>query len=347
MRAGAASRGEPVVPSMAVISLARNYWKYIKPILFVGLLVSFLLLVPIQGIVHALATTNLALFALTLVLSLPVSYLAALTLWILARKQGIRISTWEIFKINFIIKFYSFFSPASFLGGGLRWYQLSRGGKSAEALSAVTMDRALDVFAAVVMGLFWFLAGIRRNTINPLGLVLLIAGMMGTWLVMTRLSPTLAAWVNRLAGRTNISWICRVLLFAARMLNTLKGYTSLSMLEVMTLAGASILSEVISLIIQVILAISLQISISPFDLGWMRAVSFLASLAPVTLAGGVGLSDVSTVLLMTSLGVSTELATAFAFLVYVRSAILSLLGGIAQLFTDMHGADVEAPPPSA
>jgi uncharacterized protein (TIRG00374 family) len=320
---------------MAILALARNYWKYLKPIVLVGLLISFFLVVPIQGILHSLATTNMALFVLSLFLSLPVSYLAAFTLWILARKQGIQISTWEIFKINFIIKFYSFFSPASFLGGGLRWYQLSRGGKSAEALSAVTMDRALDVFAAVVMGLFWFLAGIRRNTVNPLALVALIALMVVAWLVVTRLSPTLAAWTNGLAERAKAAWMRRVLLFAGRLLNTLKGYTSLSLLEILALAGASLLSEVISLIIQVILAMSLQISISPFDLGWMRAVSFLASLAPVTLVGGLGLSDVSTVLLMTGLGVSTELATAFAFLVYARSAVLSLMGGVAQLFTDM------------
>ncbi len=320
---------------MAVISLARNYWKYLKPLLLVGLLAVFFLVVPIQGIVHALATTNLTLFALSLILSLPVSYLAAITLRILARKQGIEFSTWELFKINFIIKFYSFFSPASFLGGGLRWYQLSRGGKSAEALSAVTMDRALDVFAAVVMGLFWFLAGIHRDTVNPAALLLLIAGMVAAWLGVTRLSPTLAAWATRLAERSRLSWAHRLLLFTGRVLNTLKGYTSLSVPEVLTLLGASILSEVISLIVQVILAMSLQISISPFDLGWMRAVSFLASLAPVTLVGGVGLSDVSTVLLMTGLGISTELATAFAFLVYARSAILSLMGGIAQFFTGM------------
>ncbi len=316
---------------MAVISLARNYWKYLKPIVLVGLLVSFFLVVPVQGIVRALGATDLGLFVLSLVLSLPVSYLAAITLWILARKQGILFSSWELFKINFIIKFYSFFSPASFLGGGLRWYQLSRGGKSAEALSAVTLDRALDVFAAVLMGLFWLLVGIRRNTLNPFAIILLIAGMVTVWLLATRLSPTLAAWVGRLAERTSISWLRRLLLFAGRVLNTLKGYTSLTVLEILALAGCSIVSEVISLIIQVILARSLQISISPFDLGWIRAVSFLASLAPVTLLGGVGLSDVSTVLLLTSVGVSTELATAFAFLVYARSAILSLLGGIAQL----------------
>lgn len=320
---------------MAVISLARNYWKYLKPILLVALLISFFLVVPVQGIIRALAATDLPLFLLTLVLSLPVSYLAAFTLWILARKQGILFSTWELFKINFIIKFYSFFSPASFLGGGLRWYQLSRGGKSAEALTAVTVDRALDVFAAVVMGLFWFLAGIRRNMVNPLALAALIAGMVLAWLAATRLSPSLAAWAGRMAERTSIGWLRKVLLFGSRVMGTLKSYQSLSVLEIMGLAGASILSEIISLVIQVILARSLQISISPFDLGWMRAISFVASLAPVTLVGGVGLSDVSTVLLMTSLGVSTELATAFAFLVYARSAILSLLGGIAQIGSEI------------
>ena len=187
MRVRAVPREELVHPQkMAVIAFARNYWKYLKPIVLVGLLVSFLLVAPIQGILHSLATTNLGLFVLSLVLSLPVSYLAAITLWILARKQGIYISAWEIFKINFIIKFYSFFSPASFLGGGLRWYQLSRGGKSAEALSAVTMERVLDVFAAVVMGLFWFLAGIRRNTVNPFALLLMIALMVLVGLVASQ-----------------------------------------------------------------------------------------------------------------------------------------------------------------
>jgi uncharacterized protein (TIRG00374 family) len=320
---------------MVAVSFARNYWKYIKPILLLGLLISFFVVVPIKGILYSLASTNLPLFLLSLVLSVPVSYLAAVTLWILSRKQGIQFSTWELFKINFIIKFYSFFSPASFLGGGLRWYKLSRGGKSAQALSAVTVDRALDVFAAVLMGLFWFLAGIHRDSLNPVALLVVVAAMVFGWLALLRLSPPLAAWAERMAARATLPWVRRLLLFSVRLLQTLKGYASLSVVEVLILAGASILSELISLVIQVILAMSLHISISPFDLGWMRAVSFLASLAPVTLVGGVGLSDVSTVLLMTGLGIPTDMATAFALLVYARSAILSLLGGIAQFATEL------------
>ncbi len=81
----------------------------------------------------------------------------------------------------------------------------------------------------------------------------------------------------------------------------------------------------------VFLALSIHIPVSFVDLGWMRSIFFLASLAPFTLAGGVGLREVSVVLVLSAFGVNADLAAAFSFLLYIRSVILSLIGGVIEL----------------
>ncbi|MBI3738896.1 MAG: flippase-like domain-containing protein [Chloroflexi bacterium] len=309
----------------------KRLWKWIKPILVIGLLLSFFYFVPIQDIFRALQSANFAYFLVSIILTIPIFYLSALTLLILTRKQQIHYSIWELLKMNLIIRFYSFFSPASILGSGMRWYQLSRGGKAAGALSAVAVDRALDILIAVLLGLFWFLTGVQKDAFNPTALFLLFVILVTSWFALTHWSPDASKWLAQKAEQTHLSWTRNLLRFSSHLFQSLSVYASLSAAELTILLGASILSELINLLIQVFLAFSLHIPISIVDLGWMRSLFFLASLAPFTLTGGIGLREVTIVLVMSAFGIPPELAGAYSLLSYARAMLVSLTGGIFEL----------------
>ncbi len=312
--------------------LLKTFWQILKPVLILGLLASFFIFVPLVDILHVLQTANVSLFFLSLLLSIPIIYFAAVTLKILAGKQEIHYSIWDLIKLNLVIRFYAFFSPASIVGSSMRWYKLASGGKEAEALSALSVDRALDVITAVLLGLFWFLSGVHQQAFNPAALVLLLALIILGWLVLTHWSPQLAQGAHWLGDRVHYSWLNYLIRFFARFLQSMSAYASLSAMELVILGGSSILSELFNLLIQVMLALALHIPISISDLGWMRSLFFLASLAPFTLTGGIGLREVTTVVVMAAFGIPADMAGAFALLSYARSALFSSFGGFFELW---------------
>ena len=103
----------------------------LEALLFLVLIVSFLAFVPFQKILEAIREASPSFFWLSCLLGLPTIYLGGVQLWMLIHRQEIQVTTLKLFEINLVVKFYSFFSPASALGSLLRWYKLSGGGKSA------------------------------------------------------------------------------------------------------------------------------------------------------------------------------------------------------------------------
>jgi uncharacterized protein (TIRG00374 family) len=307
--------------------------RYVKIILFVGLLVGFFFYVPLQDIWRAVLSVDLAFFIVSALVGLPSFYLGAVRLWLLARRQGIGLSVLQLFGINLVVRFYSFFSPASVIGSAMRWYKLSSGGKAAEALTAVTFNRAFDLFIAIMAGLFWALAGISQEALQPSLLILLLLIIIIGWLTVTRASSFISRWFTFRTDTTEKMLLKNAYSFLGRVFNSASVYANLSTPELLALGSAGFASELIALLGYVLLAHALHISISIVDLGWMRSLFFLAALAPFTLVGGFGLREVSVVMVMSAFGVNPDLAVSFSLLLYARTVLLSSVGGMVELFS--------------
>ena len=307
--------------------------RYVKIILFVGLLVGFFFYVPLQDIWRAVLSVDLAFFIVSALVGLPSFYLGAVRLWLLARRQGIGLSVLQLFGINLVVRFYSFFSPASVIGGAMRWYKLSSGGKAAEALTTVTFNRAFDLFLVIIAGLFWAMAGISREVLQPSIFVLLLVMIILGWLAVTRASSSLARLAVTKSEATEKWLLKKAFSFLGRLFNAASVYADFSAPELLALGSAGFASELISLLGYVLLARALHISLSIVDLGWMRSLFFLAALAPFTLVGGFGLREVSVVMVMSAFGVNPDLAVSFSFLLYARTALLSSIGGMVELIS--------------
>jgi len=311
--------------------------RILKILLSVGMLVSFFFFIPIKELYDAIRSVDPLFFWVCLLAGFPVLYLMAVRLWFLARKQGIDFKIHQIFVINLVIKFYSFFLPASIIGSGLRWYKLSPRGKGAEALSAITVNRVLDVFFAIFFGMIWMILGIdqsgKQYVILFSALILLIAGSFA----LLKISPRLAGWAKSREISSKRKWVKMSFSFTSKVLDSLKVYKEFSAGELLFLIVILLFTEIIGLIGYILLARALSVPISFVDLGWMRSIFFLSALAPFTLAGGIGLREVSVVVVMSSFGISADKAAAFSFLLYARSVLLNLSGGFIELLSAFKG----------
>lgn len=303
----------------------------LKLILILALLAGFFYYIPLSKILDVIKTVNLPPLLWTLAVSMVAIYVASIELWVLTRKQGIAISVPKLFVLNLSIRFYSFFSPISTVGALLRWQRLAIDGKAAEGLVAVAANRVLDIIVAVAVGLFWAITALNQEIINaPLIAAYLAVFLFTLWLLM-RVSDPIANWAERKGEVSQHRIVARGYHLLAKLFLSLGIYRSFSGTELFILIFTAVVGEFITLLAYVLIALSVHISISVVDLGWMRALLFLAALAPFTLAGGFGLREVSTVVLMSGLGIAADQAAAFSLLVYARSVVVSLIGGGLEL----------------
>jgi glycosyltransferase 2 family protein len=305
--------------------------KILKLILVVGFLLLFFVYAPVQKIYLYLMSANLFLFGLAVLMGFPNIFLSTLSTWTLARWQGIQIPLSDFYLFNLSINFYGFFSPASVVSTGLRWYKLSAGGKGAEAISAIALTRLINILTAVSMGVFWAATSVNQDFIDTMYIVLFLMALVLGWIFLARLSPTLATNLKSKSNSVYQPWIKKGIIFLSRVVASITVYAKLPISMLVFIAVINIINEIFGIVTHVIIAQALQIPLSLTDLGWLRAISFLSSLAPFTLAGGFGLREVSLVVILSTFDISPDLAAAYSFLIYARGVIFSLFCGMIEL----------------
>lgn len=305
--------------------------KILKPLALVGLFVAFAFYIPLDRIFLAIQSSNFWFFLIALLLGFPSTFLTSWSTHVLASQQGIKVSLRDFFLFNLAIKFYSFFSPTSMVSTAMRWHKLSAGRKSAEALSAISFSRLFSIMATAGLGLFWL--GARENQVSTsvalfIGLfVLVVAG----WVLIARLSPGVARKLDALVERPQVPLLHRLLKFLARYFHAMAHYARMPLFLLVRVALMHLGDNVLGLGAHILLAQALNIPLSLYDLGWLRAISFLAALVPFARAGGFGLREVSLIIILASLDVSPDLAAAYALLIYARGVIFSLMCGLLEL----------------
>lgn len=311
-----------------------RFIRILRIVLFIGLAGGVLFFLPIQKIIDAIRGVSAFYFWMSYLLMFPANYVGALRLWILTREQGIQVPPLKLMEINFVIRFYSFFSPASAVGSLMRWYKLSGNGKSAEALTAVAVNRLFDIFIAIVFGLFW-LFGERNRFIlvQPVWIFFFLAFTLLLWLFITRYSHPILLGIRNMTVNHQRVWLRKVGNYMERLSTALLVYSRLKVHTLLSMIIIGLFSELIGVLSFYYLAVSIDLPIQFTNMGWMRSIFFLTSLTPLTLAGGIGLREVSIVWVLTTIGVHADLATAYSFLFYVRSVLISLTGGLIELFS--------------
>jgi uncharacterized protein (TIRG00374 family) len=329
---------------MRIIDIVHSYWdgttttgrrtrRLIKILFFIILFVALFWVVPIKEVFYALLSAAPLYVLIGWLLVFPVIYLGAVQLKILTRKSGIELSVFQLLAINLSIKFYMLFVPNAFVGSGMRWYKLSKpSGQTAEAFAAVAFNRLLDLFLIVGLGLgFFILSGQVRSQTSAMGLVVLVVVIASLWFVLTRVSLSLHTWMKthfteeKYGGRWG-----RLIEKIEQLLLAISVYADFSTWELLSVTTVGIVRLLLNIFSFLFMAMSVGIGLSYLNMGWIQSVVALTSMLPFTIAGGLGYREVSLVAMLATFNIGAELALAFSFLIFGRTILLGLVGGLVE-----------------
>jgi len=312
---------------------ARRARQSIKILLVVVLFIGLFWFIDFRAVMRVLSQAETVLVLTGLALIFPAEFLNAIQLRILAKRQNINHSVWQLFVINLSIKFYLLFLPGAIVGSGIRWYKLSHpGGKHAEALATVAFNRLFETFLVVVLGLgFWFISGQKTGQFDVFILVALFIFILLAWILITRISTP----ISKLVDANSFRWqdktlLKRVMDWMNKLLVATSADDGIPTGELAALLFVGISHYLILLIGSQLLARSVAIDLTFADMGWIQSIVMLFALIPFTFAGGLGVREVGLVFMLSSFGVQPETAIAFSLLLFARQLLLGIAGGISE-----------------
>jgi uncharacterized protein (TIRG00374 family) len=312
---------------------AQNARRIAKILVLLGLFAGLLWIVPVGEIINAMLTADPRYVALGLVSGFVSTYLTAVEMTVLVRKQQINIGLNGVFAINLAAKFYAQFAPGNIVASGVKWYRLSApDGKPEEALVAIAFFRLLEIFLSVAAGLcFWIVSGQESIHINMIWPVALIVGTTLLWIGVTRYSLPVYEWIKRIGQETfkKSPWQAILKRFD-RFIKAVSAYSDLKAWELLLAIFAGLASLLVGVLSNLFLARSVDIGISFLDMGWIYTVVILLAQMPFVPAGGLGVREISLVFILSTFGIGPELALAFSFMVLIRGLLISVLGGFLE-----------------
>lgn len=302
-------------------------------LLFKILLTLFLLIyifgkIPLPQIFTAIGSTNIWLFILSVLISVPVVLLSSYQTKYLTDIQNMDISYKEILQVELTTNFYSLFLPGFVYGGPIKWYKFSKYGTKSSAAVVVVFNRYLETFVTVFIGITFLIPTLIIN--DALHLLPLWAAALLILFI---------AFILPLNDKilTNVKKFVRKLpmpqTFKAKIdsvFDAQQNYQKLKTKDHFEIVGIMLTYHFISIISFYVLALSLNISIDFFVIGWIRSAVMLATMIPISISG-FGIREGVLIYLLKFYGVSPSLAVAFSFLSFAKNLFAPLTGGILEL----------------
>jgi uncharacterized protein (TIRG00374 family) len=297
----------------------------IKIILSVTLLIYLLSIIPLNKIIDSILSTDLFLFTVGMLLTIPISYLSAFETQYLTRIQGINLSVFKILKIQLASSFYGLFLPGSLSGGAVKWYKFSKYGKKSDAAAVVVFNRFLEVLMVVFFGIFFSIPAFYSLENQSLVIVLVI---------MFFLMITIYLFLIMKAGLNFIEKTALVIPLPAfikdiiiRFTASMRQFQNLKLKDHFEIIGLLFLYHGIGVASFFCFAKSLDINLNIWIIGWIRSAISIAIILPLSFAG-LGIREGTLVFLLGQYGITPNVAMAFSFLFFFRNLLISLAGGL-------------------
>jgi uncharacterized membrane protein YbhN (UPF0104 family) len=304
-------------------------------IIVIGLFIALFWIVPVESVIQVLLQTDPLLFSIGVILGLLTIFLTSVQMKPLLDNQGIDRSTIQIFKINWVIKFYLFVMPSSLIGSGIRWYRFAQPeGKVAESLVALAFYRLFRTFLVLTVGLGFLLISIQQNYSIKIGwIVFLILGIIFIWIIVTRYSIPIYSWFRKHAGSIlDRPFLKSFLRIVEKLLTSASSYADMPMRDLLFSISAGVIAALVGILSGIYLARAIGLELGFLELGWTLSITSLATQFSLAMMEGLGVREVTLVALLSLFDISAEQALAFSLLIFGRGLVISLLGGLIEAF---------------
>lgn len=307
--------------------------QFVKFLIIFSFFASLFYIIPFSSVLEVIKSSNPSLLFIGIILGLPNVYIKSIRLGLLTQKQGLPLSFNKLFVVNLIVKFYLLFLPGALIGSGIRWARIKSVGKSVEALGAIAFNRVLEVFVVIVSGSLLYIAGVNKEIIDLKNVILIAISLIFIFIIFIYSIRFLTSFFEKKASRKfKHSYIQKIWSYFNRFIKSINIYTKLPLKESLIFFGVSLLAYMVGLTSYVLLARSVGIGLSIFDLGWTQSVVFLIAFTPISIAGGLGIREVSLVFMLSLFEVEAEVALAFSLMILSRGFLLGILGGVIEFF---------------
>jgi uncharacterized protein (TIRG00374 family) len=290
--------------------------------------------IPLDKVLHALATADPGYIGISLGLAFLMIFLTSTQMVPLLRQLDLKHNVGQIMEINLAVKFYVLFTPGTIVSTGIKWFRFSQpGGKVTEAFVVLAFYRILETFVSISIGLvFWFLSGSELSQTSLIWIVLLLAGIILFWIALTRFSRPLYRWFRPyLLEKKDRPFWDTLLKRLDKLLDTVSTFAEMRFLHIALALSLGFAAHLTGVFADLILARAVGIQISYLNMGWIYAIIYTASVLPIAVAGGTGLRELTLVTILSTFGVQPEIALAFSLLILARMVIVSVTGGALEL----------------
>jgi uncharacterized protein (TIRG00374 family) len=287
-------------------------------------------IIPITEVIESIAGARYIYIIAGLVTMLATVVASATRLKRLTDMQGMSFSTCRIAKINLVARFYGLLLPGYLAGGVIRWYKLSQDNKKrAEALAAIGFSRINYTTVLVIVG-FSFLI-IDMPHVPPAFTVLILLSVFMSLSVLYFIAFN--SKVFHLLQSLNLDKIKFLPVWLrdkiSKLIVAMLEYQGLSRRTLCFVTGASLVENILGILSVYLLAISLHIEITFYNLGWIRTVIAIIISLPISVSG-IGIREGGLIMLLERFNVPGSEAVALSFLIFGCSVFVGLIGGLME-----------------
>jgi len=305
-----------------------------------GIILSFLFYkIPIYEIVKSLENADIFLIILSILIYILIVYLSAFETGYLTRAMGIIISTFQILKIQMATRFYGLFLPGTLSGGAIKWYKLSKYGSKSDAAAVVVFNRFLEILMLFYTGIIFSLPALIKAKQNQLILIWLFIFLIIIVSYFLLLNSRFLTFFERKILFIPFPELIKNII--PKLFNSIQKFQKLTLKDNFQIFGLLFFYHFLGIIAAYLLALSLGIDITFFDIAWIGSVIGILAILPISFAG-LGVREGSLVFLLGNYGIPAGDAMAYSFLLFFYTVLVSLSGGFIELSDFIKGKKVKA-----
>lgn len=299
----------------------------IKLTISFGLLAYILSRLPLDQLWGALAGADPWLVAVGIGLTMLMRLFSAQRMRLILLGQGLVLSLWSVFAINFRSSFFSSLLPGQVSGAASRWLLLKRrGGAGAGMVLAIIFDRLNDLLVVVGLGLA---ASFYARPQPQEGIMSLVFAAVLLCLLAIQFAVSSAHCLDvyeYLVHRIGLARIGSLDRLSRKIIESARQYHQLSRGTRLRLWLLSLVSNIAGICSYAAMAGALDMTVGVASLIWLRSALVVLIFLPISLSG-IGVRDGALIVLLGEYGVLPAVAVALSLLLLLRSVISATIGG--------------------